>query len=56
MTRLPRVSGQEVKRALIKAGFRHIHTRGSHHYFEPKEGGRLVTVPIQGNKILKPKT
>lgn len=56
MTRLPRISGKDVKKALTKAGFREIHVRGSHHYLEPKEGGKLVTVPIHGSKVLKPKT
>ena len=54
--RLPRVDGKDVKKALLKAGFREIHTRGSHHYLEPAEGGKLVTVPIHGTKTLKPKT
>ena len=54
--RLPRISGKDVKRALLKAGFREVHTRGSHHYLEPAGGGKLVTVPIHGTKTLKPKT
>ncbi|HHT46754.1 MAG TPA: addiction module toxin, HicA family [Firmicutes bacterium] len=54
--RLPRISGKDVKRAPLKAGFREVHTRGSHHYLEPVGGGKLVTVPIHGTKTLKQKT
>jgi len=56
MTRLPRVSGKDVVRALQRGGFRLVHVRGSHHYLEPPGGGLLVTVPVHGNRVLKPKT
>ena len=56
MTRLPRVTGKDVKRALLKNGFKIVHVRGSHHYLEPVGGGSLVTIPIHPGKILKPKT
>jgi len=54
--RLPRVSGKDVVRALQRGGFRLVHVRGSHHYLEPPGGGLLVTVPVHGNRVLKPKT
>lgn len=54
--RLPRVSGKDVVLALIKHGYKLIHIRGSHHYLEPPDGGTLVTVPVHGKEILKPKT
>ncbi|AGL02976.1 type II toxin-antitoxin system HicA family toxin [Desulfoscipio gibsoniae] len=54
--RIPRASGKDVIAALIRAGFRLVHVRGSHHYLEPSGGGLLVTVPVHGNKTLKPKT
>jgi len=54
--RLPRASGKDVMAALIRAGFKVVHVRGSHHYLEPPGGGLLVTVPVHGNKTLKPKT
>ncbi|HHY95159.1 MAG TPA: addiction module toxin, HicA family [Firmicutes bacterium] len=56
MTRLPRVSGKDVVRALQRGGFRLVHIRGSHHYLEPPGGGVLVTVPVHGSRVLKPKT
>ncbi len=54
--RLPRVNGKDVMKALLKAGFRELHTRGSHHYLDPAQGSKLVTVPVHGTKTLKPKT
>lgn len=54
--RLPRASGKDVMAALTRSGFRLVHIRGSHHYLEPPGGGKLVTVPVHGNKTLKPKT
>jgi predicted RNA binding protein YcfA (HicA-like mRNA interferase family) len=54
--RLPRVSGKDVVRALQRGGFRLVHVRGSHHYLEPPSGGLLVTVPVHGSRVLKPKT
>jgi len=56
MTRLPRVSGKDVVRALERGGFRLVHVRGSHHYLEPPGGGLVVTVPVHGSRVLKPKT
>ncbi|MBC7335675.1 MAG: type II toxin-antitoxin system HicA family toxin [Clostridia bacterium] len=56
MTRLPRVSGKDVVRALQRGGFTLVHIRGSHHYLEPPGGGLLVTVPVHGSRVLKPKT
>ncbi|MDI6895309.1 MAG: type II toxin-antitoxin system HicA family toxin [Bacillota bacterium] len=41
---------------LQRGGFRLVHVRGSHHYLEPPGGGLLVTVPVHGSRVLKPKT
>ena len=54
--RLPRVSGKDVMNVLIRANFKVVHVRGSHHYLEPPGGGLLVTVPVHGSQTLKPKT
>lgn len=56
MTRLPRVSGKDLVAALIRAGFTLVNVRGSHHYLELPAGSALVTVPVHGKRILKPKT
>lgn len=53
--RLPRVSGKDVVRALRRGGFALHHIEGSHHYLVSPTG-RLVTVPVHGSRILKPKT
>lgn len=53
--RMPRVSGKDVVAALRRGGFKLIHIEGSHHYLE-SPAGQLVTIPVHGTKILKPKT
>jgi len=54
MTRLPRVSGKDVVAALRRARFKLLYVQGSHHYLE-SPAGHLVTVPVHGKKLLKPK-
>lgn len=55
MTRLPRVSGKDVVRALKRAGFKESHIRGSHHYLR-RSDSNLVTVPVHTDEILDLKT
>ncbi|MBC7793534.1 MAG: type II toxin-antitoxin system HicA family toxin [Clostridia bacterium] len=50
--KLPVVSGKRVLAALLRAGFRETHARGSHHYLRRVESTQLVCVPIHGNKDL----
>ena len=51
MTRLPRVRGKEVIRALQKAGF-HVHrTRGSHVFLKHPDG-RATAVPIHSGETI----
>ena len=52
MTRLPRVNGRDMARALQRGGFTLSHVRGSHHYFPKPSADGLVTVPIHGSKTL----
>ena len=59
MPRLPRVSGKDVVRALRRAGFTQFDQEGSHVFLHKRVGDRFphrVTVPVHGQKILKPKT
>ena len=59
MPRLPRVSGKETVRALQRAGFVVFDQEGSHVYLHRRIGDRFthrVTVPVHGQRILKPKT
>lgn len=59
MPRLPRVDGKRIIKALRKADFEVFHIRGSHHYLHRWTDERwspIVTVPVHGTRILKPKT
>jgi predicted RNA binding protein YcfA (HicA-like mRNA interferase family) len=53
MTRLPRLRGKEVVRALGKIGFQVVRTRGSH-VFLRHEDGRATTAPVHSGEILGP--
>ena len=59
MPRLPRVSGKQAIRALLRAGFIQFDQEGSHIYLHRRIGDHFthrVTVPVHGKRILKPKT
>jgi predicted RNA binding protein YcfA (HicA-like mRNA interferase family) len=49
------VSGKEMCRALERRGWRRDRIRGSHHIYKNSSGGQ-VSVPVHGNKSLKPGT
>jgi predicted RNA binding protein YcfA (HicA-like mRNA interferase family) len=53
MTRLPRVKGREILRALEKAGFAVDRTRGSHVFLKHSDG-RATTVPVHSGETLGP--
>ena len=54
---LPTVSGRRVVRALQHAGFTLDRIVGSHHILaHPDDPKRAVTVPVHGNRDLKPGT
>jgi predicted RNA binding protein YcfA (HicA-like mRNA interferase family) len=52
VTRLPRISGAVVVRALERAGFRVTHRRGSHVYLRRGDASGLVTVPVHKGRDL----
>jgi predicted RNA binding protein YcfA (HicA-like mRNA interferase family) len=55
--RLPVASGKDVVRALARAGFTVDRIVGSHHVLaHPDDPTRAVTVPVHGNRDLKPGT
>jgi len=54
MTRLPRVTAQEIIRILERKGFTLARQSGSHKIFKNKIGKR-VTVPFHSGKTLHPK-
>jgi predicted RNA binding protein YcfA (HicA-like mRNA interferase family) len=53
MTRLPRVSGREVVRALERAGFEVQRVRGSHVFLKHPDG-RVTSVPVHSRETLGP--
>ena len=54
MSRLPRLTAQEVVRLLKKAGFELSRQSGSHKIFK-NERGKRVTVPFHSGKTLHPR-
>ena len=54
MTRLPRLTAQEVMRVIERKGFVLVRQSGSHKIFRNTEGTR-ITLPFHSGKILHPK-
>jgi predicted RNA binding protein YcfA (HicA-like mRNA interferase family) len=52
---MKRVSGRQMVRVLEQRGWVVVRTKGSHHRLE-KPGFPPVTVPVHGNRTLKPGT
>lgn len=53
MTRLPRITGQQVIAALRKAGFQVIRIKGSHHFLAHSDG-RHTAVPVHQGETIGP--
>jgi len=53
MTRLPRISGKEVIKALGRAGFEVQRVRGSHTFLKHPDG-RVTTVPVHSRETIGP--
>ncbi|MGH9743400.1 MAG: type II toxin-antitoxin system HicA family toxin [Candidatus Acidiferrum sp.] len=53
MTRLPRIKGREVVRALERAGFVVDRVRGSHVFLKHSDG-RATAVPVHSGETLGP--
>jgi predicted RNA binding protein YcfA (HicA-like mRNA interferase family) len=53
MTRLPRIKGKELIRALERVGFQVERTRGSHVFLKHPDG-RATTVPVHARETLGP--
>ena len=56
MSRLPRVTGAQVARALERAGFAVVRVSGSHHHFYKGGVPGIVTVPVHAGEIIPPGT
>jgi len=53
MTRLPRLKGKEIVRALERVGFEVVRTHGSHVVLKHLDG-RTTTVPIHSREVIGP--
>ncbi|MCX6095354.1 MAG: type II toxin-antitoxin system HicA family toxin [Candidatus Bipolaricaulota bacterium] len=53
MTRLPRLSGEELIRALARAGFVLVRSRGSHRLLGHADG-RATVVPVHAGETIGP--
>jgi len=49
MPRRPRIQGRELIRALGRAGFQVLRTRGSHHYLHHPDG-RTTVIPVHSGE------
>ena len=55
--KLPRITGKEVERVLLRAGWYLHHSKGAHFYYKhPNFPEKRVTIPIHGGETLAPKT
>lgn len=55
MSRMPRVTGAQLVRALKRAGWFVTHQLGSHTYLRHPDRIGIVTVPVHARRIMKPK-
>lgn len=53
MTRMPRLTGQEVISALRRAQFEVVRVKGSHHFLRHADG-RATIVPCHGGETIGP--
>jgi predicted RNA binding protein YcfA (HicA-like mRNA interferase family) len=53
MTKLPRLTGKKVIKALGKAGFAVVRVKGSHHFLR-HEDGRTTVVPVHAGETIGP--
>jgi len=53
MSKFPSITGSHLIKALGKAGFTVVRTKGSHHRLEHSDG-RRTTVPVHGKEDLGP--
>lgn len=54
MPRLPRWTATDAESALLRAGFDHLRSKGSHRIYQKND--LRVVVPFHGNATLHPKT
>jgi len=53
MSRLPRLTGKEIVRALSAAGFEVVRVKGSHQFLQHPDG-RVTVVPVHAGETIGP--
>jgi predicted RNA binding protein YcfA (HicA-like mRNA interferase family) len=53
MTKLPRVTGEEMTRALVRTGFAVVRVRGSHQTLRHSDG-RVTVIPTHAGETIGP--
>ncbi len=53
MTKLPRLTGKKVVKALMKMGFEVVRVKGSHHFMRHQNGNTTV-VPVHSGETIGP--
>jgi predicted RNA binding protein YcfA (HicA-like mRNA interferase family) len=53
VTRLPRVTGSELLRALGKVGFQVVRVKGSHHFLRHHDG-HVTVIPVHAGETIGP--
>jgi predicted RNA binding protein YcfA (HicA-like mRNA interferase family) len=53
MTRLPRITGSQLVRALRREGFEVVRVKGSHHFLRHGDG-RATVVPVHAGDTIGP--
>lgn len=56
MTHAPRVTADDVSRALRKLGFVKVDQRGSHQKWKHPVSGRITILPYHPKRVIHPKT
>lgn len=52
MSILPALTARAIMQKLLRAGFRHIYTRGGHYFFQHPITRRITTVPFHAGKTI----
>lgn len=53
MSKLPSLTGKEVLKALLRAGFDVVRVKGSHHFLRHSDG-RTTVVPVHAGETMGP--
>jgi predicted RNA binding protein YcfA (HicA-like mRNA interferase family) len=56
MANLPTVTGPEAIKAVAKIGFTLVRIQGSHHILQRQGHPFVLSIPVHGNRALKPGT